>query len=118
MTFREIVEYDQLSVVSDLPVVWEVKFVKQAGRRGGERGRESLNAMFQDERIEQIFTPLQELYQRDSFGYVVVVPRDKLHPESPVQQAFQARGGIIAPISVDLEDFRKDIHWIRAKHGF
>lgn len=103
VVFREprplsaILEYDILSVIDGLPVVWEVKL------------GHTIQTAIRSKRIIDVFKPLSEYYDRTDFGYVLVVPKDVPDENSVAQNKFIERGGIIASLYGTKEQFQSDL---------
>jgi len=85
-------EYDILSEIDRLPVIWEVKLGKLNGATGNRR-------------ISTILKPLMSYYRNNRFGYVIVAPGNFItpHPE------FEERGGLLVPFYVNQDKFADDI---------
>lgn len=93
-----ILEYDILSEINGLPVVWEVKLGK------------SIQPAIRNQRIKSILQPLKEYYGDRDFGYALVVPKNMLNPESEIQNKFTSKGGIIVPLYADKSELEADIN--------
>ncbi len=102
VVFREpkplsaIIEYDILSVIDGLPVVWEAKL------------GHTVQPAIRSKRIIDVFKPLSEYYGQTNFGYVLVVPKDVPDENSVAQNRFIERGGVIATLYGTKEQFQKD----------
>jgi len=90
------VEYDMLTEVNNLPVIWEVKIGY------------SLSQAISAQRIRNIVEPLAQYYGHANFGYVVVAPTgsDQL---TIAQEKFIAKGGLIARIPTTKTQFENNI---------
>jgi len=90
------VEYDMVTEVDNLPVIWEVKIGY------------SLSQAINSQRIKTIAEPLAQYYGHTNFGYVVVAPMvtDKL---TISQRKFVEKGGLIARIPTTKAQFESNI---------
>lgn len=90
------VEYDMITEVDNLPVIWEVKIGY------------SLSQAINSQRIKTIAEPLAQYYGHANFGYVVVAPMvsDKL---TIAQRKFVEKGGLIARIPTTKVQFKNNI---------
>jgi len=90
------VEYDMLTEVNNLPVIWEVKIGY------------SLSQAISAQRIKNIAKPLTQYYGHANFGYVVVAPTgpDQLTID---QEKFITKGGLIARIPTTKTQFEYNI---------
>lgn len=113
-TGHNFLELDAVAQVENLPVVFEIKTGhnrKSTGPRNG-KGKRTNQAM-SEPRIKQIFFPLRSYYGTDRFGYVVVIPSDSISKQSTVQEAFKARGGIVAPLYTSSQGFISDVRGVQ-----
>jgi|GEM_PF-4211197 len=79
-------EVDGLIEVNGVPVVVEVK--------AGISSRE-IKKSISEKRVQKIREALDEVYPGAGFGYILVAPSDIVAADSPVQQGFKDRGGVI-----------------------
>jgi hypothetical protein len=107
------VEYDQLMVVNDLPVVWEVKTSRV---RNTHRKKSAFFAV-QPERIDKVFTPLSIYFERNDFGYVVVAPEEVIDPSFYTVLNFQKKGGIMVPLYPNTDEYKSQLELVRFRHG-
>ena len=109
-----VIDYDRVITINlgdtILPVVFEIKLEnrsKQQRNRGNQRipsspGNKGRSATLYLDNIRKKLIALQELFQTNEFGYVVIFPQERFHPEqSPVQQEFIEQSGILLPFPVD-----------------
>jgi hypothetical protein len=85
-------EYDALTVVEDLPVVWEVK----SGL--SDRNSRGLKSAFKNETINRKLNPLRDYYQTDRFGFVVVTFPSFIESTPGQRKGFLRNGGIHAKL--------------------
>lgn len=91
-------EYDILSEINSLPVIWEIKLngtIKPISK----------------ERIDKIIAPLREYYRTrtSKFGYVLVRPSTS-RQIIEIEQQFIGRGGIIVNFPCTKSEFRKEAY--------
>lgn len=102
---ERIIEYDVLTVIDGIPVVWEVKSQIRKRSRNNKGKGHSLNEVLRIKHINQLFTPLQEYFDSKDFGYVVVATKEVIRPASPLQQGFCKNGGILIPHPASAAEF-------------
>ena len=90
------VEYDMLTEIDGLPVIWEVK------------SGSSLSNAVSSQRVKTITRPLIQYYGKNNFGYVVVGPKYSSEP-TKAQQRFTRNQGIIARVPITKIQFESEI---------
>lgn len=111
MTFNTVAEYDLLSWVSGLPVIWEIKSTKI-------QDCESLNLAMDGEKIRKKLEPLSEFYRQEDFGYVIAFPHEAFDPKNTLQSEFLRRGGKILPLQPTRREIDERINYARENHFF
>ncbi|HZJ18429.1 MAG TPA: hypothetical protein VFD45_02315 [Patescibacteria group bacterium] len=91
------IEYDALTLVCGLPVIWEVKL--------GHSFVEALKTT----RISNISKPLIQHYHDSALGYVVITPKDSLNRSSKSQEEFTNKGGVMVTIPVTKTEFTETL---------
>lgn len=107
-------EYDAIIEIDGLPVIWEVKMMKNIGRVAlGKSHSSNPRKTMHPYHIDYFTKPVRDWYEENrgvgNFGYVVVFPPEHINPRSEVQQRFQAMGGMIVPFYTTFDGFQEDL---------
>lgn len=93
-TKMDYIEYDFISTLDDIPVVWEVKACEYS------------KGAFSHRRINRIFQPITKYFHSPTYSYVVVMPKGRIFSEEAEQSI---KDILYAPMSVDLQEFQQEI---------
>lgn len=121
-------EIEELALIDDRPVVFEVLLMRYEGksnRRGDNesplKGKKSIARRgipyaMRDERIAEMMAPIKEHFARDEVGYVLIISSDQIKPKSDVQQHFREQGGILIPFYTDRRSYREEVVRMRGRY--
>jgi len=104
-TQQDIAEYDAITQVDGLPVVWEVKTGK---RNRSSKKKGDLNAALTNEKVNAILAPLREFFNTDAFGYVIITMPENIFDMSSFQNGFRQRGGILIGLPTNYTEFQQN----------
>ena len=113
-------EIDLLMLIDKLPVLFEVKLhVKRRRSRNIKPapGMKGIYHQMENERIRHVLQPIFKYFGCSESGYVIVVPKDIANNNSPIQEDFRKRNGIIVAFYKDRKNFREEVGEINKKYG-
>jgi len=103
-------EIDELLLIDNLPVLFEIKLSIYKGRRGNvtqiNPGKRGVKHAMNVSRINFMLNPIKSYFQ-SRCGYVLVVYPEQITSRSPLQAEFINQGGILRPFYTDRETYRK-----------
>lgn len=112
---RAFVEYDALILAGGMPVVFELKLGNTNSRPKRGQGNDRSYAV-SPQRVKRVLEPLKKYFDREDFGYVVIIPSEFIKPESSTQDRFMRMGGKIVPFPMAFLDFRLEILRVKSVH--
>lgn len=99
---KDVAEYDNIIVVNGLPTVVEVKATNSS-----KKGRNPMNRLLNSDWRQQFFRPLQEAFNTNRFGFVVVTVPERISLDSPTQRTFKENGGKIIAMNASLQELKE-----------
>jgi hypothetical protein len=105
--YYAVAEYDALAIIGGLPTVFEVK----APKSRPEGNRVGFNKYLKPHYVRRYFPPLQEVFQTDTFGLVIVtlpelINTDSTPQKSPNQEDIINEGGRIIAINTTFKELK------------
>ncbi len=114
-----VYEIGELVVVDELPVLFEIKLGNYRGSRGKSqkskmthRTGDGVVYAMRSDRLKAILRPLEEFFGRH-LGFVLVIAKDQITPQSSVQQDFTERGGLLVPFYTGKQAYMIKVQELR-----
>jgi len=131
-------DIDGLLLLEDLYVLFEIKLTHYRSKgRGSSHGRKhgvvrrrtvkgdgrvtypsalGVKHAMKEERVEYVLRPIRA-YAREHLGnanagLVLIISADQINPESPVQEDFKRREGILLPFYTDRKTYRDHVYGV------
>ena len=100
-------QLDALALIDGLPVLFEIKLCGYRLNGSCYRAHGSVVRNMRDERADFLSRPIREFFGTYRTGYVLVLSNDQIKDNSPIQEDFKGRGGLLVPFYIDKDSFRR-----------
>lgn len=97
-----VAEYDNILLVNGLPTLVEVKAKGHASD-----GSRPLSNLFNPDYRNRLFRPLQDYYQTNTFGFIIVTVPEIISDRSTNQARLIGYGGKIIAMNASLEELKQ-----------
>ncbi len=108
-------ELDELLLIDNLPVIFEITIAKWKGGIGGVNASKRTSRTihkFMPKLLDVKIKPVMEYYERPC-GYVIMALPDQVHMNSPYVKNFIDIGGIFIPLPFTYDQLRKEAELVK-----
>lgn len=119
-TGETLCEYDQVLLVDDVPVVFELKLARDkngSGKRGRNGRAHRLAHHLSPSGVRRLIAPVQEYFGQEACGLVYITYDENIKPDSAPQQRFLGRNGLLVPYPRHRDEHFQDMAHVILKHG-
>lgn len=104
-----VTDYDLITVIYGIPVIWEVKMLKNATDKGKGNFRDATNG----QRVRKVVEPVLEYFiniegRENKCGYVLLTNKSLVIPSQVFANLpFSSKGGILAGFAIEHAEFQR-----------